>query len=1138
MIPGKGVLRMLTVMLGCLLSLSCNSERFLEPIQRDNTGLIRTIVSSFKAVQPDSIAITIEIETETQTKVGLLAGVLSYDTSKLRYLGQEPNPAVAFPLTVVNASRASEGQLDMLVVDPAGVSRRPIVLAFAVLATGYSDRLMFVPSEVISTTFESVPTPAAPGRPVQDTLMHLLSMPVVLGSSEWDQVAVAHASRLIDSVPANRKFGDVDGNGSINGLDVLRIANWQIGQPSPAGTIIPVPGDLQELVGNVGPFNSPGLGEASDTKGPGWDASCVRGWDGLDVLAVANENAGNNPPVVGELIPSDAVDPLTRTPRIGSACSGVRPPVPSSMTWPNAPLVVAAPTDTAYKYIRNIFAVQFDDTVSGVSITSFLTQFGGTIVGGTLSGHSLEAYYIQTPDPGATFAKVDSVAKAMMASPGVYNVRKVTFLDPMRERGRYPEDQLISSRSLWMNRVVTSTPWWMVRAPQAWSCEKGAYGGALTKVAVFDKYFDVVNPDLPPATVFYPDTGKMKPDPVGGGLTHGNKVAGVLTAIGDNQAGVAGMIWNSNLVIYPRGKNGSIVADDAGYLIERLVHAESLGVKVFNLSGGSGIPGDSGAIRTIKDAMRTFVGSPANRLIVIATGQDEAMQQPGLSLSLAQMRATNDPRLSASDHAAAELQISEPAAGAGIVFVTGVDTNGSKNTYANSWTNSDRGLAAPMENVGIGTVPGSLYPLWGTSFAAPMVSGVAALLWTMDPSLSGSDVKTLMHTGASAARLNAAGVSISPGPVSGTAYLLDAYGSLALLSRSRPGTPLCGIDVLTGTTSLQTDRLVFGRTVKDSLLLPMTNTMYWGTFSIAQGGRRLVMDAMDSPSGVNSARYFNLSGGSWSAAGVTNGPVRTVFTEKDTVYIRDSTVVTGTGQGQYREGHALVRIESSDPTHTLSEIDVTTGLPGGAQFVGYSLGSGPVSPDGGWLFLGWAYRGSQFYCTGPGSQDGMKYSYVIPLRSQQGGNTGINSRQNKVWCGEIPPQSGNPTYTTDEAVWRPDADQFLVVKQIGSGADSNSTNYQMWDLVPSAIGTVGSSTTIAGFIATSVAFGASGTHIRSIEQAYLAGGVPCYLRTRGIASLTTISNVVTLPSECGANFRFAPSARPGGEWIGRAPQSR
>lgn len=83
-------------------------------------------------------------------------------------------------------------------------------------------------------------------------------------------------------------------------------------------------------------------------------------------------------------------------------------------------------------YYRNIVGIIFDDTTSGVTIRSVLRRYQGTIIGGNPS----EAEYIvQIPDPGSTFAAVDSVATRLYAEPGVLIARKVYYRTPI-----YPND--------------------------------------------------------------------------------------------------------------------------------------------------------------------------------------------------------------------------------------------------------------------------------------------------------------------------------------------------------------------------------------------------------------------------------------------------------------------------------------------------------------------------------------------------------------------------------------------------------------------------------------------------------------------------------------------------------------------------
>ncbi len=68
----------------------------------------------------------------------------------------------------------------------------------------------------------------------------------------------------------------------------------------------------------------------------------------------------------------------------------------------------------------------------------------------------------------------------------------------------------------------------------------------------------------------------------------------------------------------------------------------------------------------------------------------------------------------------------------------------------------------------------------GTSFAAPLVSGIAALLFAVDPTLTPAQVKQFIVQGAQRSGRLAGGIPI-----------VDAYESLKLAAQ-RKGAPLCG----------------------------------------------------------------------------------------------------------------------------------------------------------------------------------------------------------------------------------------------------------------------------------------------------------------------------------------------------------
>lgn len=264
-----------------------------------------------------------------------------------------------------------------------------------------------------------------------------------------------------------------------------------------------------------------------------------------------------------------------------------------------------------------------------------------------------------------------------------------------------------------------------IRAPEAWDLETGDPG---VVVAVIDSGVDYTHPDLAtniwvnedevPRNWMDDDHNGYVDDVQGWNFDngtnnpwdenkHGTHVAGIIGAVGDNGRGVAGVCWNVSLMpLKFIGSDGSGSSDAA---IQAILYAVDNGARVISSSWGGwgGSQALEAAIRTAEEAGVLFIAAAGNN---------------GLDNDLPLIR--NYPS-------------SYPLAN--IIAVAASADNDALASFTN-YGRSTVDLAAP--GVGIfSTVPGGGYEaLSGTSMAAPFVAGVAALIWSREPSLSHQQV--------------------------------------------------------------------------------------------------------------------------------------------------------------------------------------------------------------------------------------------------------------------------------------------------------------------------------------------------------------------------------------------------------------
>ena len=288
-----------------------------------------------------------------------------------------------------------------------------------------------------------------------------------------------------------------------------------------------------------------------------------------------------------------------------------------------------------------------------------------------------------------------------------------------------------------------------ISLPQAWDITTGS---AQVTVAVIDTGVLLDHPELQGKIVsgydFISDVGNSadgdgiddNPNDSGDGGVgpssfHGTHVAGTIAAASNNGVGVAGVAWNVNIM--PLRVLGQAGGTD--YDIEQAVRY------------AAGLANDSNTLPAVPaDVINLSLGGPYNS--TVAPEAFRLAREAGVIVIAAAGNETSN-------------GLNYPASLEGVVSVSAVDFNNQIAPYSNFGSTID--VSAPggdtSADANNDTYPDGVLSTWaddssgspqylfaffqGTSMAAPHVAGVAALMRSVDPSLSPAEFDQLLTSG-------------------------------------------------------------------------------------------------------------------------------------------------------------------------------------------------------------------------------------------------------------------------------------------------------------------------------------------------------------------------------------------------------
>jgi thermitase len=267
----------------------------------------------------------------------------------------------------------------------------------------------------------------------------------------------------------------------------------------------------------------------------------------------------------------------------------------------------------------------------------------------------------------------------------------------------FAEPDYLVEPALTPNDTYYSLEWHLpkMQAPQAWDITTGS---SQVTIAILDSGVDATHPDLSPLivpgwNVF--DNSADTSDMTG----HGTGVAGNAAAVGNNGVGIAALAWNCRIMPIR-------VADPTGcatdsMLAAGLTYAADHGARVANASFGiSGLSSTlSSAAQYFQSKGGVFTGSAGNDGTFDSTADDPY-----------------------------------------ILRISATDSSDVLASFSSTGNNID--LCAPGVSIVTTTKGGGYGYATGTSASAPLVAGVAALVLSVNPSLTGSQVQQILKQSA------------------------------------------------------------------------------------------------------------------------------------------------------------------------------------------------------------------------------------------------------------------------------------------------------------------------------------------------------------------------------------------------------
>lgn len=398
-------------------------------------------------------------------------------------------------------------------------------------------------------------------------------------------------------------------------------------------------------------------------------------------------------------------------------------------------------TDKTEGFVKNKAVIIFNPQTNTVKRYSTLARNGLTAIGwcAPVDLYVVSCFAESTGDVVALCKKLEQDENILLAQPLTVTKTSVT----------YTSNDPFDGSVVWNEIAPAGSNWWLeaIDARQAW--DYNSYFNSV-KLGVVDCGFQLDHPDLA-GKISFPDKkqqNRNRPD------SHGTHVAGIIAAKANNSEGIIGVCPKAKLVCVDWEPENDQTWITTFAIVYGLVQSVKAGAKAVNFSVGmsASVPEGGnelgsfayyGSAALCSYSIASLLNKGYEFVAVHSAGNGNEAEQVIDARNSGYFAAINEDTCFTGLYRYSFDDILDH------VIVVGAARNmGNRQYMQSSYSNSgpEVSITAPGNYIYSCYADSAYDYMSGTSMATPVVTGVAGLLWSINPELTGAEVKEIICT--------------------------------------------------------------------------------------------------------------------------------------------------------------------------------------------------------------------------------------------------------------------------------------------------------------------------------------------------------------------------------------------------------